>query len=142
MTRVVLDTNIIISAVFWAGKPYEVMRKGLVGEYQPVTSPEIVEEVVEKLRNKFNFPEDKIQEQGGVAHRWAREGKGCIVVEGVSRYGWIVLCDAVGRLSPEDQSKRGSLMDALVAEPYITWDTPHQDVGRLNAMAAAEREAA
>jgi len=62
MTRVVLDTNIIISSVFWKGKPYEVMKKGIEGEYQIVVSPEILDEVVEKLRNKFQFSEEGIQE--------------------------------------------------------------------------------
>ena len=41
MTRAVLDTNIVISSVFWEGKPYEV---------------------VDRLRNKFQFPEDNIQQ--------------------------------------------------------------------------------
>lgn len=63
MIRVVPDTNIIISAIFWSGKPYQVMVSGLKGEYQLVTSPEIIAEVTDKLRNKFNFPEDKIEEQ-------------------------------------------------------------------------------
>ena len=63
MTRVVPDTNILISAIFWAGKPYQVICKGLNGEYQLVISPEILVEVMEKLRNKCSFPEDKIIEQ-------------------------------------------------------------------------------
>ena len=60
MIKAVLDTNVIISAVFWSGKPYQVMIKGLQGKYQPITSPEIIEEVANKLRKKFRFPEDKI----------------------------------------------------------------------------------
>ena len=36
MTRIVPDTNIIISAIFWSGKP--------------VTSPEIIDEVLTKMR--------------------------------------------------------------------------------------------
>ena len=63
MIKAVLDTNVMISAVFWSGKPYQVLTKGLQGKYQPVTSPEIIEEVANKLRKKFNFPEDKIDEQ-------------------------------------------------------------------------------
>ncbi len=66
MTRVVPDTNIIISAIFWSGKPYQVITRGLKGEYQLVTSPEIIDEVVGKLRNKFNFPEDKIEEHTNI----------------------------------------------------------------------------
>ncbi len=62
MTRVVVDTNIIISSVFWRGNPYEVTRRGILGEYQLVTSPEILEEVADKLRNKFQFPEEGIRQ--------------------------------------------------------------------------------
>ena len=66
MTRVVPDTNIIISAIFWSGKPYKVISNGLKGEYQLVTSPEIIDEVLTKLRTKFQFPEDKIEEQAHI----------------------------------------------------------------------------
>ena len=66
MTRVVADTNIIISAIFWSGKPYQVVVNGLKGDYQLVTSPEIVDEVLSKLRNKFQLPEDKIEEQANI----------------------------------------------------------------------------
>ena len=62
MIRVLPDTNIIISSVFWRGNPYEVVRKGILGEYLLVTSAEILDEVVDKLRNKFQFPEESIQE--------------------------------------------------------------------------------
>jgi|SRR3989344_3237577 len=62
MTRVVADTNIIISSVFWRGNPYEVVRRGILGEYQLVTSAEILDEAVDRLRNKFQFPEEGIQQ--------------------------------------------------------------------------------
>ena len=62
MIRVLPDTNIIISSVFWIGKPYEVIRKGILGEYQLVISAKILDEVVDKLRNKFKFSEESIQE--------------------------------------------------------------------------------
>ncbi|MBI2675361.1 MAG: putative toxin-antitoxin system toxin component, PIN family [Candidatus Aenigmarchaeota archaeon] len=62
MTRAVLDTNIIISSIFWKGKPYEVVRRGILGEFKIVISPEILDEVAEKLRNKFQLPEEAIQE--------------------------------------------------------------------------------
>lgn len=66
MTRIVPDTNIVISAIFWSGKPYDVIAQGLAGEYQLVTSPEIIDEVIRKLRDKFQFPEDKIEEQANI----------------------------------------------------------------------------
>lgn len=62
MIRVLPDTNIHISSVFWRGNPYEVVRRGILGEYQLVISAEILDEVVDKLRNKFQFPEESIQE--------------------------------------------------------------------------------
>lgn len=62
MIRVLPDTNIIISSIFWGGNPFEVMQKGLLGQYQLVLSVEILDEVVDKLRNKFQFPEENIQE--------------------------------------------------------------------------------
>ena len=62
MIRAVLDTNIVISSIFWKGKPYEVVERGIKGEYQLVISPEILGEVVERLRNKFRLPEEAIQQ--------------------------------------------------------------------------------
>ena len=62
MIRVLPDTNIIISSVFWIGNPYEVIRRGILGGYKLVISAEILDEVVDKLRNKFQFPEESIQE--------------------------------------------------------------------------------
>ncbi len=62
MTRVVLDTNVIISSIFWEGKPYEIVRRGILGKYRLITSAEIMDEVVDRLRNKFQFPEEGIQQ--------------------------------------------------------------------------------
>lgn len=62
MIRVVVDTNIIISSIFWRGRPYEVVRRGLLKRYQLVTSTVILDEVAGKLRNKFRFPEEGIQQ--------------------------------------------------------------------------------
>jgi putative PIN family toxin of toxin-antitoxin system len=61
MTRLVVpDTNILISSIFWRGKPYEVIRGGIEGKYVLVTSREILEELIERLKNKFGFPDQEI----------------------------------------------------------------------------------
>ena len=60
--KIVPDTNVTISSVFWRGTPYKVMKNGFKRKYIIVTSPEIIDEVVDKLRNKFNVPENKIQD--------------------------------------------------------------------------------
>ena len=62
MIRVLPDTNIVISSAFWIGNPYEVIKKGILGEYQLIISAKILVEVSDKLRNKFQFPEENIQE--------------------------------------------------------------------------------
>lgn len=74
----------------------------------------------------FRMPE------GGVGHRWAREGIYAVVVEGVSREGWKAVLDAVG-----NAETRGQVLNRLIQLPYITWDVPHQDIGRLNEIARA-----
>jgi len=62
MTRIVPDVNIIISALFWKGEPYKIISKGLKGEYVLLTSPAIIDELAGKLRSKFQFPEEKLEE--------------------------------------------------------------------------------
>ena len=44
-TKVLLDTNIFISAVGWKGKPKVIFEKCLNGELELVTSPEQMEEL-------------------------------------------------------------------------------------------------
>lgn len=59
--RVVLDTNVIISAIFWRGSPYRVMKKALQRDFILVISPDILEEVSERLKHKFNLPREEIE---------------------------------------------------------------------------------
>ncbi len=80
MTRVVPDTNIIISSVFWRGHPHEVIRRGILGKYQLVVSAEILDEVVDRLRNKFQFPEEGIQQLIDILLTY------CQVVEPTSKF--------------------------------------------------------
>ena len=62
--RIVLDTNVFISGIFWEGnfcsKIIDKWRKGI---FQLVSSPKLVEELVETLRSfKISMPEEMIQE--------------------------------------------------------------------------------
>ncbi|MEK6887722.1 MAG: putative toxin-antitoxin system toxin component, PIN family [Candidatus Aenigmatarchaeota archaeon] len=55
-TKVVLDTNILISALGWKGKPNEVFGRVVSGEIELVTSDEQFNELVEVLDYpKFQF---------------------------------------------------------------------------------------
>ena len=47
--RVVLDTNIVISALLWRGDPYRLLQLGVAGEFDLLTSPVLVAELVDVL---------------------------------------------------------------------------------------------
>ena len=59
MIRVVLDTNVFISALFWKGAPYQVFKRILEGVILNFISPQILEELKERLLYKFKLPSEK-----------------------------------------------------------------------------------
>ncbi len=58
--KVVIDTNIYISAIFWSGKPREVIDLGRDEKILIFSSLEIEHEIAEKLRTKFKLNEGDI----------------------------------------------------------------------------------
>lgn len=42
--KIILDTNVFISGVFFSGPPYEILKAWRDGKVQVVISPEILEE--------------------------------------------------------------------------------------------------
>ncbi len=58
--KVVIDTNIYISAIFWGGKPREVVDLGRDKNILIFTSLDIEKEIAEKLRTKFKLDEEKV----------------------------------------------------------------------------------
>lgn len=57
--RIVLDTNVIVSAVIFGGKPREVLERCIRGRHQLVTCAAIVGEIEAVLtRPKFGFSLD------------------------------------------------------------------------------------
>jgi putative PIN family toxin of toxin-antitoxin system len=59
--KIVIDTNIYISAIFWGGKPREIVDLGRDEKILIFTSSEIENEIAEKLRTKFRLDEDEIK---------------------------------------------------------------------------------
>ncbi len=57
--KIIVDTNIYISAIFWGGKPREIIELGRSGNIWIFTSIEIENEIDEKLRLKFNLDADE-----------------------------------------------------------------------------------
>lgn len=57
-TKVLLDTNILISALGWNGKPRQIFQECINGRLELVTSPEQIAELCRVMNYpKFNFTE-------------------------------------------------------------------------------------
>lgn len=60
-TRIVLDTNILISALGWRGAPHEIVRACLDGRYELLLSPDLLQELERVLHYpKFRFSPSEI----------------------------------------------------------------------------------
>jgi len=59
--KVVLDTNIIVSAIVFGGKPRQVLSLVYSFQVQGFISRFIITEVLEVLRKKFDFPPVKLR---------------------------------------------------------------------------------
>ena len=55
MVRVVVDTNVYISAIFWGGKPRKVIDLARDNKIQIFTSVDIDQEIFVKLTTKFGL---------------------------------------------------------------------------------------
>ena len=61
MLRVVLDTNVLVSATITQGKQFEFLKLAKLGKIKIVTSPSIVEEFKEVIsREKFGFSKEQV----------------------------------------------------------------------------------
>lgn len=60
MSRIVVfDTNIVLSAIGWKGKPYECVQLARRGVVASVTCRELLEELADKLRAKLIFSDEQ-----------------------------------------------------------------------------------
>jgi putative PIN family toxin of toxin-antitoxin system len=58
--RIVLDTNVLISALIFNGLPREILRLVLKKEIIGVVSPSLLSELLSVLAIKFNFSQSKL----------------------------------------------------------------------------------
>lgn len=61
MIKAVLDTNILVSALFWRGAPYRCLISAEAGLYELILSEPILEELNQVLRRKFQLPAPEAQ---------------------------------------------------------------------------------
>ncbi len=60
--RVLLDTNVLISAHVFGGKPQKIYDLVIEGKIIAITSPVLISELVETLAKKFNFETRRIDQ--------------------------------------------------------------------------------
>ena len=68
--RIVLDTNVVASAVFFGGRPYQLLHFIMEGRVDVVASKEIVDEyedIVHRLQQKYPAISTKIPLQEFIA---------------------------------------------------------------------------
>jgi len=61
LPRVVLDTNVLVSAFFWEGNEQGILRQCRDGEMRSVTSTPILGELERVLLRKFGMPEEMVR---------------------------------------------------------------------------------
>ena len=57
--KIVLDTNVFVSALFWNGNERQVLNKCRTKELELIISPDILNEIDMVLERKFSVPEDR-----------------------------------------------------------------------------------
>ena len=62
MIRVVLDTNIFVSALEFGGTPLRLLEKARAGEFEVAISTPIIDEIKRVLREKFGWPESRLEQ--------------------------------------------------------------------------------
>ncbi len=73
--RVVLDTNIIISGLNFAGREREVLDLARIGRYELCLSRFILDEVAGVLVRKFGWGVERAQRAVGLLRSWANEAE-------------------------------------------------------------------
>jgi putative PIN family toxin of toxin-antitoxin system len=58
VARVVFDTNVLVSAYAFGGRPADLVRRAITGELELVTSPALLAELARVLADKLEFDAD------------------------------------------------------------------------------------
>jgi len=118
--RAVLDTNVLISGLLWRGIPHRCIQAAEAGLYQLVSADEILDELREKLVEKFgNTPPEADQSALGFARI-------ATVVALTGQSGWVPA-------DPDDDK----FVDAAVvgsADVIVSGDHHLQQLGNLQGI--------
>ena len=118
MLRLVLDSNVLISAFYWEGNERSLLRECRIGKYKLVTSSFILEEVERVLKEKFD-------EEEHLVRSYIRE---------VFKFSELVVTPGRLNVITEDPSDNNVLETAVVgkANYLITGDKHLLKIGEYN----------
>jgi putative PIN family toxin of toxin-antitoxin system len=117
--RAVLDANALISGLLWRGNPHRCLLAAEAGLYELVLAKAILQEVKEKLVEKFgNTLEEAEESLAGLRRR-------AVLVPLTGRTGW-VLAD------PDDKVVEAALAGA--AEVIVSGDHHLRDLGTIEGI--------
>ena len=80
---VVLDTNVIISSIFWIGNSHKIVNLAIAQKITNFTSQKLLDELAKVLRKKFKVPEDIIEEQIALVAKYSQITEPKITVKAV-----------------------------------------------------------
>ncbi len=79
--KVVLDTNVFISALFWKGNPHKIVSLALDKKISVYTSPDILVELEKVLKRDFDEDRETIERQISFILEYARVVKPFVEVD-------------------------------------------------------------
>lgn len=119
-TKVVFDTNILLSGHFWKGPPHRCLVAAEAGLVSMVLSDPIVAEFREKLIEKFNAPPEDADAVVGHLKTYAE------VVPAQGRSGWVTP-------DPDDDKFIDAAL-AAAATIIVSGDRHLLDLGRIEGV--------
>jgi hypothetical protein len=118
--RGVLDTNVIISALFWGGGPRRVVDLAVSGYFQAITSQELLAELEAVLVEDFGVPPERLD----------------MILRDILSYAEVVLPTEKAAFSVRDVADVKVIECAVAGEAdfIITGDKDLLDLGKVKAI--------
>lgn len=70
--KVVLDTNIFISSIFWVGNPHKIVELAIDNDIEVYSSPEILTELEKVLKRDFKETQELIDKQIAIILKYSK----------------------------------------------------------------------
>jgi len=118
--RAVIDTNVLISALFWGGAPRRVVDLAANGRFQAITSPDMLAELEDVLAGDFAVPQERLDS----------------VLRDILSYAEVVVAEAEVDVEVRDAADVKVIACALAgrADCIVTGDMDLLDLGSVRGI--------